>query len=297
MSLTAWLAPRLAAPARLEPFPQWTLGAGEKGFGPKLRRSLWRRLREPMVVPWIENLRLNIEPNSETSRSLFITGRYEPNEFCVLDRVLKPGMTFVDVGANVGLYSVFASRKVSPQGTVLAVEASSRECAQLRRNVELNALANINVVKTAVTDRTGETDLMVAPAPHGGHNTLGGFAYGTPVERKERVTAARLDDIIREQRVVRVDVIKMDIEGAEFAALHGAEQTLRRFQPLLLLEISDRSLQHQNANSAQLLDYVMSFGYGLYAFDPQTGLPMPAERKPYYDSENVLAVAGSEVPW
>jgi FkbM family methyltransferase len=297
MSLADWLATRLAAPPRLERFPRWFLGAGEKGFTAKLRRTLWRRMHEPMIMPWIDGLRVNVEPTNETCRSLFITGRYEPNEFCVLDRVLKPGMVFVDVGANVGLYSLFAGKKVGPQGTVLAVEASSREYQQLQRNVQLNALTNIRVVNVAVTDSAGEAELMVAPAEHGGHNTLGGFAYGTPVERKERVRTARLDDIIREEGLARVDVIKMDIEGAEFTALRGAEQTLRQFHPLLLLEVSDRSLQHQNASSGQLLDFVMGLGYRVYAFDSKTGLPAPAHRKTYYDSENVLAVAGGEVPW
>ena len=297
MSLTDWLASRMAAPARLEPFPRWFLGAGEKGFGPKLRRSLWRRMRKPMVMPWIENLQVNIEPNNETCRSLFVTGRYEPNELCVLDRVLKAGMVFVDVGANVGLYSLFAASKMGGQGIVVAIEASSRECDRLRRNIELNGFRNVRVIQAAASDRVGETELMVAPPEHGGHNTLGAFAYGTPVESKERVKTTRIDDIVRERALTRLDVIKMDIEGAELAALRGAEETLRRFHPLLLLEVSDRSLQHQHATSGQLLDHVASFGYRMYAFDPQTGLPAPAERKPYYDSENMLAIAGNEVPW
>jgi len=297
MSLADWLATHFAARARLEPFPRWCLGAGEKGVGSKMRRSIWRRMQRPTVMPWIDTLRVNIEPRNETHRSLFVTGRYEPNEFCVLDRVLKPGMGFVDVGANVGLYSLFAARKVGESGVVLAIEASSRECWQLQRNVQLNALTNVRVVNVAVTNRTGEVDLMVAPAAHGGHNTLGGFAYGTPLEHKERVRAARIDDLVPEQGLSRVDMVKMDIEGAELAAIQGAEQTLGKFRPLLLLEVSDRSLQHQNASSGKLLDFVMSFGYRIYAFDPKTGLPVRAERKTYYDSENVLAVAGSDVPW
>ena len=298
MALTDWLASRLAASARLEPFPRWVLGAGEKGLVPKLRRGIWRRLRRPLVLSWIDHLQVTLEPNNETSRSLFITGRYEPNEFCVLDRILKPGMVFLDVGANLGLYSLFAARKVGPRGMVFAIEASSREYAQLLRNVEMNQLANIKVLNIAASDYAGEAVLMVASAQHAGHNTLGGgFAYATPVERRERVRTARIDDIIREQSLGRLDVIKMDIEGAELNALRGSDNSLRQFRPLLILEVSDRSLQHQNASSSVLLDYISNLGYSLYCFHPETGVPAPAQRKPYYDSENILAVCGTEVPW
>jgi FkbM family methyltransferase len=292
-----WLAQRLAAPACVESYPGWTLGAGERGVLPKLRRKLWRRLSDPIVVPWVEGLSLTIVPGNETCRSLYITGRYEPNEFSILAAVLKPGMVFVDVGANLGLYSLFASRRVGSEGKVIAVEPSSREFEQLSSNVELNRLSNVRAIRAAVSDHKGEIELLVAVPQHAGHNTTGGFAYETALDHCERVCAITIDQLIEGEKLSRVDVIKMDIEGGELAAICGARETLARFRPLLLVEVADRSLRHQGASSAQLLDLITSYGYRLFAFSPSTGWPVPAERKAYYDSENLLAIHGDSLPW
>jgi FkbM family methyltransferase len=297
-SWSCWLGRHAAAKPVLEPCPGWVLGAGERqGLAKRVRRLLWRWLRREFEVEWIAGLRLELLPGNETSRAIFVTGRYEPNEFSVLQKVLRPGMTFVDVGANMGLYSLFAAKKVTAQGRVLAIEPSSREYEILSRNIKRNHLANIRALNIAASDRQGAAELLVAPLKNAGHNTLGEFGYGTALERKERVPTERLDDIVRQEGLERVDVIKMDVEGAEMLALRGAADTLRRFQPLLLLEVSDRTLQHQGSSSRKLLNFLAAEGYQLYQFSSQTGLPCRLERRPQFDAENIVAVAGDAVPW
>ncbi len=293
-----WLAERVAASPRVQPYPGWTLGTGERGVLPKVRRKIWQRLQAPIVVPWLDGLLLNVVPGNETCRSVFITGRYEPNEFSVLGRILKPGMVFLDVGANLGLYSLFASRLVGREGTVVAVEPSSREFEQLAANIRLNDLTNVRAVRAAASDRDGEIQLLVAVAQHSGHNTVGGFAYqDTQLDHRERVRSATLDRLVASQELCRVDVIKADIEGGELHAIRGARETLLRFHPVLLIEVADRSLRHQDASSAQLLDLIAGHGYHFFAFSSLTGRPEPAVRKAYYDSENLLAIHGDSAPW
>ncbi len=291
------LAQRVAAPPRVEPYPGWTLGAGERGVVARLRRMVWLRLQKSIVVGWLQGLALNIVPGNETCRSVFVTGRYEPNEFSVLAAILKPGMVFVDLGANLGLYALFASRLVSTEGTVVAIEPSRREYDQLTSNLQLNGIGNVRSVRTAVSDREGETDLLVAVAQHSGHNTTGGFAYHTALDHRERVPTITLDRLVASQKLSRVDVIKIDIEGGELAAICGAKETLTRFHPVLLIEVADRSLRHQGANSAQLLDLIRSYGYRLLALSAATGLPVAARPKDYYDSENLIATYGDSTPW
>src|SRR5258708_22638318 len=116
-----WLA-RCAPPSPVpRTYPSWRLGAGERRSGrisTALRRKLWYGVSAPVLTPWLDGLSVYAYPGNETSRALFITGNYEPNEFYLLSQVLQPGMVFVDVGANMGLYTIFAARKVGEHGTV-----------------------------------------------------------------------------------------------------------------------------------------------------------------------------------
>ena len=291
------LTARIAAPPVMSPFPGWFLGAGQSAdLASRFRKSVWRLLRSPLQIEWLEGLRLTLDPGNEICQSIFVTGRYEPNEFSWLGRVLKPGMAFVDVGANLGVYTLFAARRVSDNGRVIAIEPSSREMQALRGNVELNSLTNVSLVNVAVSDHAGEIELLVASARHAGHNTVGAFGYDTQLEKREKVRVERVDDILESASVRRVDVIKMDIEGAEFAALRGATATLERHRPTLLLELSDRALIPQKASSAEVLAFLESYGYETYAFDGTSGRAVPLQRRDYFDSENIIAVPRGATP-
>jgi FkbM family methyltransferase len=298
MSLSGWLGPRLAAKPVVELFPGWMLGSGQRAdSASQFRRELWPLLRQPFAVSWLDNSKLFLYPGNETSRSVFVTGRYEPNEFFLLQRVIQPGMTFIDAGANRGLYSIFAARRVGPRGKVLALEPSGREFQILQKNVKLNSLTNVIVIRKALADRASDLDLSVAPLGKSGHNTLGAFGYDTPLDHRERVHAERLDDVVYSEGLARVDVIKMDIEGAEMAALRGAVETLRQFKPVLLIELSDRSLRHQGSGSGEVLAWLERQGYRTFCFDPATGSPVALKTRAHFDSENIVAAAGDATPW
>ena len=291
------LVARIAAPPVLETVAGWYLGFGQSAnLATWLRKKAWRLLREPFPVSWLNGLQLTLIPGNETSRSVFVTGHYEPNEFCLLAKILKPGMTFIDVGANMGLYTLFAARRVGEMGWVVAIEPSVREMKMLEHNVEQNGLRNLRLQKVAVADGDAEVELLVAGLENSGHNTLGAFGYNTTLDHREKVRAVRLDQLVRSENLERVDVIKMDIEGTELAALRGGSETLRRFHPLLLLELSDRALQHQLASSGEVIDLLTQQGYRFFGFAAATGLPEPLERKDHFDSQNVIAVFGDSLP-
>jgi FkbM family methyltransferase len=298
LSLDAGMGTRLAAKPMLRPCPGWVLGSGRSAnAAARLRKLVWGCYRRPFTVPWHDGLQLTLFPGNETSESIFVTGLYEPNEFCLLSRILKPGMTFVDMGANIGLYTLYAARRVGANGRVLALEPSRREIAILKSNIELNELTNVTIRQVAVSDQHTEVDLLVAGVRNSGHNTLGAFGYNTPLDHRETVQSRRLDEIVTTEGLPRIHVVKMDIEGAELAALRGAVDTLQRDHPLLLLELSDRLLQHQRSCSAEVLSLLAQLGYRMYGFDAATGLPSPLAAKAYYDSENIVAVAGDALPW
>ena len=292
------LGARIAAQPALEPVPGWFLGFGQSAtLATRFRKKIWRLFRNPFQVAWLDGLQLTLIPCNETSRSIFVTGRYEPNEFCLLARILKSGMTFIDIGANMGLYTLFAARRVGESGCVVAIEPSAREMEILQNNVQQNALRNVRLCQVALFDQATEVELLVASVQNSGHNTLGAFGYNTVLDHREKVRAMRLDDLVQSEKLGRVDVIKMDIEGAELAALRGGADTIQRFHPVVLLELSDRVLQHQHSSSTGVLDLLTRHGYRLYCFAADTGLPAPLERLDHFDSQNVIAVFGDSLPW
>lgn len=289
------------AQPKITPYPGWILGADQSSSNIffRLRRKIWHQLKVPYLTKWLMDLQVYLFPHEEICRSIFLTGYYEPNQFAFLDKILKPGMTFIDIGANMGLYTLFAAKKIGSSGIVLAIEPSTREFQRLQANIKVNNLNKIQTWQIAVSNCQTEAELLIAVEEHPGHNTLGTFGYEVvKLQNKERVKVERLDTLIKQANLTRVDVIKMDIEGAEYFALQGAVETLTRFHPILVMELSDRTLELQGCNSKQVWDFLTGYGYQIYVFDSKTGLPTLASRKAYYDAENILAIyKDSTVIW
>jgi FkbM family methyltransferase len=259
------------------------------------RRALWtafrnRRIRRPVTVTWYEGLRVRLFLGNDLSRCIYVPGSFEPNEFVLLSRVLEPGMVFVDGGANDGLYSLFAARRVGSTGRVLAVEPSSREYERLLDNLRLNGIENTTAARAALGASRDTVELAIAPEGHEGQNTVGPSVANANLETAghETVEMTTLDDLVLRHGLDRVDVIKLDIEGGEAGALEGARTVLERDRPLLLVEAEDERLASQGRTKAELLDAIAGLGYVLYVFDETTAQLRPP-RLPDEPEGNVVA--------
>jgi FkbM family methyltransferase len=279
----------------LVPYPKWRTDAERHNpdFSYQLRRWFWqyfhdRRRDAPIVVRWHDNTRLRLCLGNDLTAQIYIAGCWEPNEFAFLDRILRPGMTFVDAGANDGIYTVFAAQRVGAGGLVWAFEPSPRELERLCCNLELNHLA-ARVFPLALADVEGQAELMLGGYEHEGHNTLGAFAY-SEVESagKVAVRLRRLDDIVAEDAPARMDVLKLDVEGAELRLLRGATATLERYRPVVLFEASEPSLRNQGASGAELIEFFGAQRFTIYSFDPDTGTPAAIGNTPF--SNNLIAL-------
>jgi FkbM family methyltransferase len=275
-------------------YPGWKFGAGETeaGWLGRQRLSLWkvfeeRRLTAPFTIRWYDGLRVMVYLGNDLSRCLYGVGTYEPNEFMFLSQVLQPGMIFIDVGANDGLYSLFAAKRIGPTGRVLALEPSTREFARLEQNLQLNRLANICPLRLAASDRTGVATLRIAGFGHEGCNTLGGFAYAIEQEGTEKVQMATLDNIVNAHALTRVDVVKIDAEGGELGVLKGAYKILTTHRPLILFELVEAALVHQGASREAVLSFLHEVGYRFWVFGPE-GRPEPVDRVDL-DGVNIIA--------
>jgi FkbM family methyltransferase len=188
---------------------------------------------------------------------------YEPHMTGLLERLLESGMTFVDVGANVGYFSLLAARKVAGQGKVIAIEPSPGNCRLLWTSVRKNGFENVEIHPFAVAEKKGAVVYYGA----GSNGTVGDLSGAAEAETGGQIVpSTTIDDLCAERD--RVDVIKMDIEGAEYRALIGAARTLGRLRPQILSEFSPDLLQSvSGVSGAAYLARIIALGYEIAVID------------------------------
>lgn len=200
-------------------------------------------------------LRLAVPARFPSARSL-ASGVYEPEVTQLLQETLKEGMGFVDLGANIGYYTVIGSRLVGELGHVYAFEPDPRNYAYLQRNISTSALPNVVAVEKAATDRTGLSAFVRDQA--GAEGWLGTGKRGAD---QITVQTTTLDDFFSTARWPDLHVVKMDIEGAEKAALDGMRELVRRNCLTLIVELNRGALERAGTLLDEFAELLAGLGY------------------------------------
>lgn len=187
-------------------------------------------------------------------------GSYEMGKRLAFEREIKMGSVLYDIGANVGYFSLLASVLVGENGKVFAFEPLPRNIEFLKKHISINKLTNIEVIEAAVSSQSGEAFFDLGASTAMGHlSDSGGL----------QVTMVSLDDLVSAGEIQPPDYIKLDVEGAEYDALRGAEAVIDNFQPVLFLDTHQHSA-HQNT--------IRFFEQKNYRFEILDGKPL-AETK------------------
>lgn len=171
---------------------------------------------------------------------VWATGTFEPSELLEAFRLALPGTYAIDVGANVGLFTVVMSRAVGPMGRVVAVEPVADTVCSLRRNLDRNHCVNVDVVQAAAGASTGDVPLILTDDP-ALHSAGGELIRGHPTIRTTTVKAYTLDELWIAAGQPPVSLVKIDVEGGEQGVLLGAAKMIGRCQPALIIEVNDPS--------------------------------------------------------
>lgn len=186
-------------------------------------------------------------------------------ERAILSELLTPGMTVFDVGANIGVYTRFIAEHVGRSGHVVAFEPESRNIERLQ--MAMRDLPQVEVVHGAVSDRSGTLQLYIADDLNVDHHSY----PSEDVRRCVEVPAFALDDFLASG--ARVDLIKMDIQGAEFSAVRGARRMLsENAAPTLLMEYWPYGLRAAGEDPRALLTELEALGY---SFTTVKNAPLP----------------------
>ena len=238
------------------------------------------------------------------ARALLLSGgAWEEAETRLFSSFVKEGMTVVDVGANVGYYTLLAARLVGEKGKVFAFEPSSDNFALLKRNVEENGYKNVVLVPKAVSDRSAKARLLIDRASSGSHS-LSASRGGADFVDVETVS---LDEYFA-GGLERIDVLKIDAEGAEMAILNGMGRLLERNTNLTLLtEFSPGAIREFGCSPEEYIWRLKSHEFQIYpiyeeqekfrALDIEQVAELVAslaEGEPARRSLNLLCVKGND---
>jgi FkbM family methyltransferase len=190
---------------------------------------------------------------SKATYSLYKT-LFEPSieHLCFL---VHPGTSVVDVGANVGFFTLKFSKWISDGGRVIAIEPEPANLSMLKQAISRNRAANIDVIEAAAAEEEGELFLACNPTNPADHRLA---EQGIPVH------AVTIDGLLEARGWPPISLIKIDVQGAEPRTLAGAQETISRFHPAIFMEIDDSALRSAGFSADALIDTLRSQGYALY---------------------------------
>ncbi len=238
-----------------------------------LRDSLYRSVSPdtPRVIE-LPGFKLWVDPSTAGGVVpwLLLDDVHEPAETqCIRDH-LPPGGTFVDIGANIGYYTVLAATVVGPRGRVFAFEPEPVNFATLKKNIALNDLKNVTAEAAACTDTKGESRLFLDRTNAGGHHMDDALDGSDAVP----IPTITLDEYFRDIGG-RVDLIKMDIQGHEPVALRGMTNLLGRMPEVrVITEFDAPMLASAGHEPAAYLRTLQSLGFR-FTILSDYGKPVP----------------------
>ncbi len=263
---------RLAKLMRMPGFREAPLAVGARGLRWGAAVALGR---SPVfeLVPGGAKLRVPPDLRYTSVTAFLLRDTVEP-ELRYIQKFVRPGDVFVDVGANIGLFTL----KMAPiAGRVVAVEPGDAAGTQLAANVALNGFRNVAIVRKALSDAPGRAVLF--------HNPLGDDPQAFSLlsdgsdAGSETVELTTLDLLVADEGLARVDCIKIDVEGAEGQVLAGARQTLERDRPTVIFEMNCPTLMKAGGDAAAAWNLLEGEGYAFFHLEGD-GRLTPLARRP-----------------
>ena len=204
------------------------------------------------------DIRLSIDRSRAMGAALYWTGFHEFREFVFLHRFLKSDMVFVDVGANLGEYTLFAAKRLL-KGKVMAFEPLPSMRRILHENITMNGFRNIEVYDFGLSDTSGEMMIHEFGDVHEGLATL--YPGRREGSSAHSVKLRTLDEVIFSLGLSRLDFIKMDIEGGELNALQGCKKVVEHFKPTFMVEINAITYRSAGYSATDVFRFFEGLGY------------------------------------
>lgn len=220
---------------------------------------------EYMLVDCLGNKMFVDTKDDGLTPSLLTQGIFERKETEIFISLLKPGMTILDIGANIGYYTLIAAKVIGEKGKIFSVEPEPHNYGLLCKNVNINKYNNVTAINKAISDREGKIKLFLDGNNFGCHSlSISNVKNNMKCVEVECTT---LDTLCRENLISCIDLIKVDVEGAEGHVFRKADTVLKQKNLKIFMEFYPDKLENMGMDSAGLLDKLMGYGFRVKMID------------------------------
>jgi FkbM family methyltransferase len=212
------------------------------------------------------NIKMEVDKYSYMGGSIYWTGYHQLNELLYINKILQKDMTFIDVGANQGEFTLFAAKRLT-EGTIISFEPVKSNLISLKKNIEINAFNNVEIVAKGLYNEKKDLpvytsfDNQLQGGRNEGLSTIFPDNYRKDLE--QIIELIPFDDYYYDQ-LKRFDFLKIDIEGAELFALQGMKKSIEKFHPQILMEINATTSKNAGYEVDELITYLSDLGYKSY---------------------------------
>lgn len=234
-------------------------------------RIRWRLTNDDWILRLPNGLRISV-PKSGAGALIYYQGWSEPEVAAFLYRFLRPGMTFIDVGAHIGEYVLLAKSLIGEDGSVHAFEPDPRNYQFLQYNVRLNSLQQVFLQNCVVSNQTGKVTFALFKEPSISRITVqGSDLQNESLVQTVDVPATSLDEYVQKHDIAKIDLVKIDVEGAELQVLEGASNLFSSSQdgPVILFEYSPENCRRFGYDAGRIIALLKVYGYQVYMLQGQ----------------------------
>jgi len=232
-----------------------------------LLKLLWWKVNQkfvrlPVVIPLFKNIKCICYPQSSFGGLIVYTTYPEYSETRLVQKLLRENSVFIDVGANIGYYSLLAA-SIIKKGKIFAFEVDKRALNNFYENINLNKLEDkIDVIEKLVSDKDGYERFIVSSESE--VNRI----VGESENNKDflKFPCIKLDSFAKEKNISFIDFLKIDVEGAEYKVLKGAEELLKEKRIKYLLFEVNKNLKDYGKSKKDVFEMLSNFGYRIYKF-------------------------------
>ncbi len=234
-------------------------------------------------------IKMKVDVSKQMGSTIYWRGAHDWAPIFALEKLVQSGQCLIDVGANQGEYTLWAARKIGPKGKVYSFEPLSTMYYQLQKNIRINKGFDsfIKAIPLGLSDKPGNLKLFSSDLYNEGVNTL--FPSTSETTFLEEITLNTLDNEVSRLGISQLDFIKIDVEGAELFVLRGAIETLKKFKPILFLELNETACQTAGYSTTDIFGLLEQLGYNRFELIGLRGKTSSLKKEQLPEFCNIIA--------